>query len=54
MTSESPYERLQQEIRSRKEEISMYERIYNRGAGCFGVGRKSPEIKKKLKELKKL
>jgi len=52
MTNESSYERLQQDIRSRKEEINVYKRIHNRGAGCFGIGRKSPEIKKKLKELK--
>jgi hypothetical protein len=48
----TPHEELQQEIRSRKEEIDMYERIYKKGAGCFGVGRKAPAIKKKLTELR--
>lgn len=53
MIKETEYERLQQEIGDRDESIRMYERIYRKGAGCFGVGRRSPEIKKELENLRK-
>jgi hypothetical protein len=52
MFRQTKSEHLQEESRTHREEIAMYERIYQKGAGCFGVGRKSPEIKKKLKELR--
>lgn len=36
----------------RKEEIQFLERIYNRGAGLFGIPRRHPAIAHQIKKLK--
>lgn len=53
MIKETKFEKLQREERDREEEIKMFERIYKNGAGCFGVSRRSPEIKKELDRLRR-
>lgn len=39
--------------KSQNDEIAFYERLYKRGAGCFGVSKRDKSVKKHLDKLKK-
>jgi hypothetical protein len=36
-----------------KEEIDLYEKLHKRGSGCFGISRRSLDVKKHLDKLRK-
>jgi hypothetical protein len=47
-------EALRESKRKRQsDEIAFYERLYKRGAGCFGVPKRDNDVKKHLDKLKK-
>jgi len=52
MTGFNEYELRESKERIRQENIKLLERIYKKGAGCFGVGKRAPEIKKELDKLR--
>jgi len=53
MTGENEYERERQRARSKEEDIRLLERLYHKGAGCFGVPRRSIEVKRELEKLRR-
>jgi hypothetical protein len=53
MNKLSESERIREQIKSRREDIQFLESLYKKGAGCFGVPRRSPDVKKELNKLRK-
>lgn len=53
MFRQSESERREADRRDRDEQVRLLERVYQKGAGCFGVRRKSPEIMKEIQKLRR-